>query len=71
MKLTHHPKIQLPFRFPFFYNILNITHNNLLNTTPMFPPDDEKPDLSGIHPAVFIVAMVAIMTILVVLILKL
>lgn len=37
----------------------------------MFPPDDEKPDLSGIHPAVFVVAMVAIMTILVVLILKL
>lgn len=31
----------------------------------MLPPEDEKPDLSGIHPAVFIVAMVGIMALLV------
>ena len=37
----------------------------------MLMPDDEKPDLSGIPPALFIVAMIGIMIILVLGILQL
>ncbi len=37
----------------------------------MLPTGDDEPDLSGIHPAVFLVAMVGIMIILVAVILML